>query len=36
MTIIEGKVMSFNGPSPAVNLTEGQRAETADTASVHE
>lgn len=36
MTIIEGKVMSFNGPSLAVNLMEEQRAETADTASVHE
>lgn len=36
LTIIEGKVMSFNGPSLAVNLMEGQSAETADTASVHE
>lgn len=35
MTIIE-KVMSFNGPSLAVNLMEGQSTETADTASVHE
>lgn len=30
MTIIEGKVMCFNGPSLAVNLMEGQSAETAD------
>lgn len=36
MAIIEGKVMSFNGPILAVNLMEGQRAETADTVSVHE